>query len=465
MATTLIAQTTKNMKHTSFFESPILKTVPATEFSQHPLPDSTDRAQTLFLVCIETNKPVGYVTSSSHSIGQVECYEGKGGLSTIISVDDIRIIGIAGSRLQGNGWDVCLYDTTPANPSQPWKVTSLNKTTPASEQIIPTEVQTVTDQAMILGAGLATRFEPVSGDRTGYSKPGTPLIGNHSVIRVLAEQLKNQGIKRILINTYYKAESMKAGLEGIDGVTFYYIDEEKPSGTAGALRYMLDNPSEFEGALDTTQPLLILQGDAVTDAQYTPLLNAHQQHNALLSLGCMIKPDEDVNKFGIVATDQSGDDQQSGNIQMFLEKPSLAEAGSHRLANTGFYVFSPRAYALVQQVYHEIVNKTGACNVLDFAMDIFPKIQETATAEGLAFWAQMMSGYWSDIGNPTQYVQSVYDLYNSETALNVPTPAHEYIQQSVVYWPHTQRTLQQANWALDGKVIVAKAAQTIAPTA
>lgn len=446
------------LNHTTFFQKKILRLKPAPEMTSAPLPQSVEREHTTFFVRQSDNQVMGYLYQLPSVRLTVECYEGKGGNCLILTEGPLRIMGITGSRISGDGWELCLYDYDPENPAEPWNVSSITQTTPATPQQSVGEVQTVTEQAMILGAGLATRFEPVSGDRTGYSKPGTPLIGEQSVIRVLAEHLKKQGIKRILINTFYKAESLKAGLDGIDGVTFYFIDEKKPSGTAGALRTVLDNPTQFAGALDVNKPLLILQGDAVTDTNFTPLLTAHQQHNALVSLGCMVKPDEDVNKFGIVATDQSADDGKSGNIDMFLEKPTLQEAGPHRLANTGFYVFSPSAYPLVQQVYANKVAADGECEILDFAMDVFPAVMQKAKAEGRSFWAQMMGGYWSDIGNASQYVQSVYDLYNSETGLDVPGNSDEYIQDSVVYWPGTYSVMSAMPIQLSGKVIVTRPA-------
>lgn len=444
--------------HTTFFEKKLLRLQPANDVPSIALPDTVEREFTTVLVRQSDGLAVGFVYQQPKVSLKLECYEGKGGLSLILSEGPLRIMGIPGSRVSGDGWELCLYDNEPEDLAAPWHVSSITEATPLTPQVPSNEPQMVTDQAMILGAGLATRFEPVSGDRTGYSKPGAPLIGEKSVICALAEQLKKQGIKRILINTYYKAESLKAGLSQVDGVTFYFIDEKKPSGTAGALRTVLDNPTQFPDALDVNKPLLITQGDAVTDTDFAPLLEAHQQQNALVSLGCMIKPDEDVNKFGIVATDQSGDDGKSGNIDMFLEKPSLHEAGPHRLANTGFYVFSPNAYPLIQQVYANKVAADGQCDVLDFAMDVFPALMQKAKAEGRAFWAQMMGGYWSDIGNPTQYVQSVYDLYNTNTDLDIPKNKEDYIQGSVVYWPGTRQILSATSIQLAGKVIVTRPA-------
>jgi NDP-sugar pyrophosphorylase family protein len=43
---------------------------------------------------------------------------------------------------------------------------------------------------------------------------------------------------------------------------------------------------------------------------------------------------------------------------------------------------------------------------LDFAKHVFPKaLSSFANTETPALWAQQMEGFWSDIGNPAQYLQ------------------------------------------------------------
>ena len=49
--------------------------------------------------------------------------------------------------------------------------------------------------------------------------------------------------------------------------TVRYLDEDAPSGTAGALYKLLTDP-RYAGWLDDSQPLLVVQGDAVTDVDF-----------------------------------------------------------------------------------------------------------------------------------------------------------------------------------------------------
>ncbi|MFN8614557.1 MAG: nucleotidyltransferase family protein [Vampirovibrionales bacterium] len=352
--------------------------------------------------------PLARVTVTTDKPPTITAFYGKGGFTLILADQAAVLLALPGAFGHWRGVDFVMEGDSPilARPA-------------VCPPVLAITPQTVTTQAMILGAGLATRFEPVSGDWTGVSKPGAPIVAHWTVIRLLVEHLAQFGITDIFINTFYKPEQLKASLIGEGLPRIHFIDEIQPSGTAGALRALLlgQVPSQVAAAFDPEQPLLVVQGDAVTDADMGALLTAHHQQQALVTLGCMHKGDEDVSKFGIVATDHA--DGRSGRIQTFLEKPSLEAAGPHRLANTGFYVFSPQAYPLIQQA---AAGKHPG-ETVDFALDVFPQVMTncndlkiTASKPG-GFWAQEIAGYWSDIGNPAQYGQTVHDLYNGHVAL------------------------------------------------
>jgi NDP-sugar pyrophosphorylase family protein len=346
--------------------------------------------------------PLAKVTIPTTSSISATAFAGKGGFTLILSDGETVLIALPGASGEWQGVRFVMDGETPIHQLQPV----------VSQPVTP---QAVTTQAMILGAGLATRFEPVSGDWTGVSKPGTPIAGHASVIRLLVEHLAQFGITDIFINTFYKPQQLKDSLVGDNLPRIHYIDEAQPSGTAGALKTLLQGQAEtsVQHAFDATKPLLLVQGDAVTNADLGALLVAHQHQQAAVTLGCMLKGDEDVSKFGIVATDHA--DGRSGRIQTFLEKPSLEEAGPHRLANTGFYVFSPQSYEWLL----DAAEKKQAGEILDFALDVFPQVMTNCNDPKASqpkvggFWAQEMSGYWSDIGTPAQYGQTVNDWYTN----------------------------------------------------
>jgi mannose-1-phosphate guanylyltransferase len=225
--------------------------------------------------------------------------------------------------------------------------------------------------------------------------------------------------------------------------------------------------ARYQNFLDLSKPLLVVQGDSVTDASFSELMEAHIQHNALVTIGCQEVAEKDVDKFGIIVTDRSGPDGLSGRITGFQEKPKHEEAKS-RLGNTGFYIFSPQAFPLVKEIYAsrlaiaQTEAKTQGRPIptevsLDFANDLFPEIlKQTQSNQQLGpFWAQQVDGYWSDIGNPVQYLESIHDLYAGKVNIPLPEDAHRYYQDGIVYWEGAAEIAQQEGAKLKGNVVVA----------
>lgn len=362
----------------------------------------------------------------------VQFFQGKSDFCAIISSQHLNYLLLPGARFESTDTLVEMAPSAQPVPPSPAPIATHNPSSPP---------QTVTSQAMILGAGIASRFEPFSGDTTGYSKPGTPLLGDDSVIVAIAKHLKTHGIRRLLVNTFYRPEQIKQQLNAIDGLDITYTDETAPSGTAGglakAIEQQLVNPDE---------PMLIIQGDAVTNADLSFLLNTHHQQHAALTIGGQIVGDEDVHRFGMIDTDRCTDDGQSGRIVGFREKPTLVQAGPTRFANTGFYIFDPILFESFLSGYHQkIANNPSA--LYDYACDVFPtvltrvqagELTHPQTGKAYTFWAQALSGYWCDIGNPTQYMTTLADIDAGHLCDKTPEFLalwQRFYNKAVVTWP------------------------------
>jgi NDP-sugar pyrophosphorylase family protein len=400
---------------------------------------------------------LGNLTVSPDAPCQVLFYEGKSGPCLVVTPKAdpaLRLFILPGGSLQYGDTHLSLKGA--ALKANPFKSPAIKQPTTSDSAA---SGQTLTSQAMILGAGLATRFEPVSGENTGYAKPSTPLSGSLSVIRCILETLKPHGFQQLFINTFFKADSLKKGLlDCQDHFNIHYIDESEPSGTAGALRKLVEGTSPVcQQALKAFQPeqaILIVQGDAVTDVDFSSLLQAHQKTGAALTIGCQLVRDEEVHQFGIIETDRSEGDGVSGKITRFMEKPKLADAGESRLASTGFYVISPEVYPLLLEAYQTRLS-TGKDGVLDFAQDVFPGVMAAKNEGKLTVYAQQVAGYWSDIGNPTQYLETLHDLFTHKVNLPVPEQSEEYFQDGVAFWPGAFQKAQTLDLRLTGNVICA----------
>jgi len=401
---------------------------------------------------------LGELEQSPDNTHPMELFWGKGGLMGLVSSPlGIKYMVLPGGEVQVQNTTLQLDgERVSSNPGK-------THTAPSADR----KAQKHTVQASILGAGLATRFERISGDSTNYSKPAVPVVGSRSVIECIANGLAAHGFPNLIVNTYFKPVSLKQCLSRSLAETVSYIDEAEPSGTAGGLRKMLTEP-KFSDLLDEQKHLLIVQGDSVTDADFSALMEAHVANGALVTIGCQPVAEKDVDKFGIIVTDKSGEDGQSGRIVGFQEKPKLSEAKS-LLGNTGFYIFSPQAFSLIRDAYAQLLQRTqdqAKANgepipqevAMDFAMDIFPIIlQKTQEDRNLgAFWAQAATGYWSDIGNPVQYLETVHDIYSGKVNFSLPEPLSNYYRDGIIFWEGAAAIADQEGAKLRGNMIVAK---------
>jgi len=388
----------------------------------------------------------------------VEAYSSKGGHVILLhSPLGLSYFLFPGAQVQGDTFKLSLEGTV-------WQEAQQRPTPKAS---LPPPPQVPVAQAMILGAGIGTRILPLTEQWTALAKPSLPLDGAHSVIGRLVHHLAYFGLKHCYVNTFFAAPSVEAALTqaATEANTHWHnLPETRATGTAGGLVQLLQNPDKHPN-FDPTLPLLVVQGDAVTNADFGLLMAAHLQHQPLVTLGCQIVSDEDVSKFGIIATQTTNPTDPSGVVTSFIEKPSLEAAGDHRLGSTGFYVLSPKVYPLVLQRYNELLAQQpaghsvdAALKEFDFANDLFPwLLQQDASC----LRAQAVDGYWCDIGNPTQYFDALVQLAEGRLPLTPapawPTGSYD-ATAGVLYWPEAKALADSDTQVLElsNGVLVAK---------
>jgi dTDP-glucose pyrophosphorylase len=127
-------------------------------------------------------------------------------------------------------------------------------------------------QAVVMAGGLGTRLRPLTAD---MPKPMLPVAGR-PVMEHILKRLEKSGIRKVNVMTHYKAEKIVAHFgDGHEfGVELNYIREEKPLGTGGALSLMAE----------PEVPLLVINGDIVTDVNFAALLEFHQEQKADLTV-------------------------------------------------------------------------------------------------------------------------------------------------------------------------------------
>ncbi len=127
-------------------------------------------------------------------------------------------------------------------------------------------------QVVILAGGQGSRLRPYT---TVLPKPLLP-VGGHPILEILIRQLKQAGLQNIVISTGYLAELIEAyfGNGAKWGVAIRYVHEEKPLGTAVALKLITRTEKNF----------LVLNGDILTNMDFAVFLKNHVRQGAMASL-------------------------------------------------------------------------------------------------------------------------------------------------------------------------------------
>ncbi|HEX4059426.1 MAG TPA: sugar phosphate nucleotidyltransferase [Streptosporangiaceae bacterium] len=147
--------------------------------------------------------------------------------------------------------------------------------------------------------------------------------------------------------------------------------------------------------------LLILHADHVYSFDYTPMLRAHRDTAADVTIGVQRIERRFVKLFGMVDVDQ---DQR---VRRLVEKP--AEPTSD-LIFTAFCLFR----ADVLQKVLDVLSRRGDDGWRhDISRDVLPYM----IAEGFRVQAFPVSGYWADIGTVERYLLGHLDLIRSPADL------------------------------------------------
>src|SRR5215831_4772132 len=159
--------------------------------------------------------------------------------------------------------------------------------------------------SIILAGGVGSRLHPLTAER---AKPAVPFGGRYRIIDFTLSNCLHSGLRRILVLTQYKSQSLQKHLR--DAWSIYnpelgeYVTHVPPqmrtgeswySGTADALYqnlYLL----ERSGA----EYVLILSGDHIYRMDYAAMLQHHYDSAADLTVACLSVPVEQARSLGVL---------------------------------------------------------------------------------------------------------------------------------------------------------------------
>jgi NDP-mannose synthase len=224
-------------------------------------------------------------------------------------------------------------------------------------------------RAIILAGGQGTRLRPYT---TVLPKPLMP-VGDRPVLDVVVRQLKRHGFDRITIATGYLSELIEAffGDGAAYGIPIDYFRESEPLGTVGSLGLIEGLDEDF----------LVMNGDVVTDLNYSALLDRHRASDAIATIASRIRQVEI--SLGVL---ECGDRDDPLRLTNYFERPKLDYQVS-----MGVYCFSPVVTRYIER---------------NIRLD-FPDLMLRLVAEGKIVRAWRSTDYWMDIGRHEDYEQAM----------------------------------------------------------
>jgi dTDP-glucose pyrophosphorylase len=217
-------------------------------------------------------------------------------------------------------------------------------------------------EALVMAGGLGRRLMPLTADTP---KPLLDVRGMANIDRLL-RSIAQSGIQRVYIAVCHMADKIEAavGDGSVHGIHIDYIREPQPLGTAGALR-LVPRPRG---------KLLIVNGDIDTDLNVERLLEYHDDHQAVFTLGA----------YRLRTRIPYGVLQVEGSLLVGMaEKPE-----TECLVAAGMYVAGPRTWDVLD----------SESKTLDM-----PDLVRILLATRARIAVLPILGRWIDIGTPDDY--------------------------------------------------------------
>ena len=304
---------------------------------------------------------------------------------------------------------------------------------------------------VILGGGRGTRLYPLTKYR---SKPAVPIVGKFRLIDIPISNCLNSGLNTISILTQFNSESLNrhiARAYKLDYFSAGYVE-------IIAAEQSIDHADWFQGSADAVRKsfkhlndtrvrhILILSGDQLYKMNFNPVIRAHLENKAELTVACNPVDKSETSELGIMKVDKEM------RIAEFSEKPARGSQLRGMAVSVGRkqkYLASMGIYLFNKDLLFDLLQDTKK---VDFGREVIPE----AIARNRSF-AFIHDGYWKDIG-------SIKAFYEENLAFTDPQPPIDLFDEN---WPFFTRprylplsrvsktTIENSNIA-EGAVIEAK---------
>jgi len=273
--------------------------------------------------------------------------------------------------------------------------------------------------AMIMAGGRGSRLEDLTEAR---AKPATPFGGKFRIIDFPLSNCVNSGIRQIYILTQYKAHSLiqhiHRGWGYLRGEFGEFIQIVPAQQQVGGHWYLGTADSIYQNLnlIREAQPdhVLILAGDHIYKMDYGPMIAAHTENEADITVGVIQVPLHEATGFGVMTINEKNRvtrfDEKPVNPQPVPGNPDVA------MASMGIYVFN-RDF-LIDVLEADAAN---AKSEHDFGKNIIPESIEKHRVFAYPFHdvKTRAQSYWRDVGTVDAYFRANLELIYVHPELNL----------------------------------------------
>ena len=234
------------------------------------------------------------------------------------------------------------------------------------DELLPDEV--IPLQAVIMAGGFGKRLHPLT---ESLPKPMLP-VGDKPVMELLVNQLREAGIQTVNVTTHFEPEKIKDHFgDGSNfGVSMNYVSEESPLGTAGSLRLLKGSD----------EPLLVINGDILTQVDFRAMLAFHREHKADVTVA--VRQYDFQVPYGVIECAGS-------MVRTVHEKPVF-----NFFVNAGIYLLEPSV--------RECIPHGERFDMTDLIDHLLARQRPVASFP--------IVEYWLDIGQHADYQQAQEDV-------------------------------------------------------
>ena len=273
--------------------------------------------------------------------------------------------------------------------------------------------------AVVMAGGRGERLHDLTAHRC---KPATPFAGKFRIIGFVLSNCVNSGIRQIFVMTQYKGQSliqhMQRGWGYLRGEFGEFIDVVPAQQQIGTQWYQGTADCVYQNLdlIRSHRPryVLVLAGDHIYKMDYGPMIAAHVETGADITVGVVQVPLSKAREFGVLSvTDRN-------RVTRFDEKPASPEPmpgnPERALASMGIYVFNMR---LLEQLLTEDAENRDSAH--DFGRNVIPSAIERLQVFAYPFSDVRTRAqyYWRDVGTVDAFYEANIELVHIAPELNL----------------------------------------------